>query len=72
MIGRLLIDMLRAIHAARRCLSDKSKPHLNGDVEYILLSYAVLIGGQPAARQTDNSGHGGTDATGFPTVIIGP
>jgi CRP-like cAMP-binding protein len=44
LIGRLLIDMLRVIHVARRCLSDKSKPHLNGDVEYILLSYAVLIG----------------------------
>ena len=44
LIGRLLIDLLRVIHIARRRLSDKSKPHLNGDVEYILLSYAVLIG----------------------------
>jgi CRP-like cAMP-binding protein len=44
LIGRLLIDMLRTIHTAGRRPSDKSKRHLNRDVEYILLSYAVLIG----------------------------
>jgi hypothetical protein len=44
LIGRLLIDLLRTIHTARRPLSDESKRHLNRDVEYILLSYAVLIG----------------------------
>jgi CRP-like cAMP-binding protein len=45
LIGRLLIDLLKTIHRARRQLSDKSRPHLTGDLEYVLLSYAVLIGG---------------------------
>lgn len=44
LIGRLLIDLLKTIHRARRALSDKSKRHLAGDVDNILLSYAVLIG----------------------------
>ena len=44
LIGRLIIDLLKTIYGARRHLGDQTKPYLGGDVEYILLSYAVLIG----------------------------
>jgi uncharacterized Zn-binding protein involved in type VI secretion len=32
----------------------------------------VLIGGQPAARMTDMTAHGGTIILGWPMVLIGP
>ena len=31
----------------------------------------VLIGGMPAARQTDTTAHGGSIVLGLPTVMIG-
>lgn len=34
-------------------------------------SFTVLIGGRPAARQFDNTMHGGMIMMGLPTVIIG-
>jgi uncharacterized Zn-binding protein involved in type VI secretion len=34
-------------------------------------SATVLIGGRPAARMGDSTAHGGTIASGFPTVLIG-
>jgi hypothetical protein len=34
-------------------------------------STIVLIGGMPAARMGDLSGHGGSIAVGLPTVLIG-
>jgi len=34
-------------------------------------SATVLIGGKPAARLGDSTAHGGTVASGFPTVLIG-
>jgi uncharacterized Zn-binding protein involved in type VI secretion len=34
-------------------------------------SATVLIGGLPAARQGDNTAHGGIIVMGCPTVIIG-
>jgi uncharacterized Zn-binding protein involved in type VI secretion len=34
-------------------------------------SATVLIGGVPAARTGDATAHGGTIATGLPTVLIG-
>jgi uncharacterized Zn-binding protein involved in type VI secretion len=34
-------------------------------------SATVLIGGKPAARMGDSTGHGGTIVAGLPTVMIG-
>ena len=34
-------------------------------------SATVLIGGKPAARVGDTTGHGGSVVMGFPTVLIG-
>jgi uncharacterized Zn-binding protein involved in type VI secretion len=34
-------------------------------------SITVLIGGRPAARMGDTTAHGGTIASGCPTVLIG-
>jgi uncharacterized Zn-binding protein involved in type VI secretion len=34
-------------------------------------SSSVFIGGMPAARQGDNTAHGGVIVQGFPTVMIG-
>lgn len=34
-------------------------------------SATVLIGGRPAARIGDQTAHGGSIVTGFPTVVIG-
>ncbi|HJZ41906.1 MAG TPA: PAAR domain-containing protein [Bacteroidales bacterium] len=34
-------------------------------------SATVFIGGKPAARQGDQTAHGGVIVSGFPTVIIG-
>jgi uncharacterized Zn-binding protein involved in type VI secretion len=34
-------------------------------------SFTVLIGGQPAARMTDMTAHGGVIVMGFPTVLVG-
>jgi uncharacterized Zn-binding protein involved in type VI secretion len=34
-------------------------------------SATVLIGGQPAARMGDLTGHGGSIVVGFPLVLIG-
>jgi len=34
-------------------------------------SATVIVGGLPAARIGDNTAHGGTIVSGFPTVIIG-
>ncbi len=34
-------------------------------------SATVLIGGMPAARMGDMTGHGGVITVGFPTVLIG-
>ncbi len=34
-------------------------------------STTVLIGGQPAARVTDNTAHGGMIVSGAPNVLIG-
>jgi uncharacterized Zn-binding protein involved in type VI secretion len=34
-------------------------------------SATVLIGGMPAARMGDNTGHGGAIAIGCPNVMIG-
>lgn len=34
-------------------------------------SATVLIGGRPAARAGDSTAHGGTIASGCPTVLIG-
>ena len=34
-------------------------------------SATVFIGGKPAARQGDQTAHGGVILSGFPTVIIG-
>lgn len=34
-------------------------------------SATVLIGNMPAARMGDSTAHGGTIASGFPTVLIG-
>jgi len=34
-------------------------------------SATVLIGNRPAARMGDSTAHGGTIASGFPTVLIG-
>ena len=34
-------------------------------------SVTVIIGGRPAARMGDNTAHGGSIVTGFPTVLIG-
>lgn len=44
LIGRLVIDLLRTVHTARSLLGEGRKPYLSGDIEYILLSYAVMIG----------------------------
>mgnify|MGYP003694499291 CR=1 FL=1 len=43
------IDLLKTAHSARRKLDPFSR--LAGDVEYILLSYAVLIGVLAAGRE---------------------
>jgi CRP-like cAMP-binding protein len=43
-IGRLLIDLLKIMHGARRQFGDQQKDHLNGDLDFILLCYAILIG----------------------------
>lgn len=43
-IGRLVIDLLKTIHGGRRHFGDQQKEHLNGDLDYILLCYAILIG----------------------------
>jgi uncharacterized Zn-binding protein involved in type VI secretion len=37
----------------------------------VMGSTTVLIGGQPAARMGDPTGHGGTIVMGCPTVLIG-
>ena len=34
-------------------------------------SFTVLIGGMPAARMGDMTGHGGSIVLGYPTVLIG-
>ena len=34
-------------------------------------SATVMIGGRPAVRMGDNTGHGGVIVAGFPTVLIG-
>jgi uncharacterized Zn-binding protein involved in type VI secretion len=37
----------------------------------VMGSSTVFIGGKPAARQGDQTAHGGVIVSGFPTVIIG-
>lgn len=37
----------------------------------VMGSVTVLIGGKPAARMGDPTGHGGTIMVGAPTVLIG-
>ena len=37
----------------------------------VLGSFTVLIGGQPAARMSDMTAHGGVIVMGWPTVLIG-
>lgn len=34
-------------------------------------AWTVIVGGQPAARISDMTAHGGTIVTGCPTVLIG-
>lgn len=37
----------------------------------VLGSFTVMIGGKPAARMGDTTGHGGKIVIGCPTVLIG-
>lgn len=45
LIGQLIVDLLKAAHIARlRLAGSKAKPYLAGEVENLLLGWAVLLG----------------------------